>query len=199
MLRAVCFVACSCDRKSTALSQAHVPVATSLSPRSPHGHSSAPHLLPGHLPTFTDLSQAILIPLHGLPLQVATLRSHESAHYTQLTNAHSRTWIAQLPTSPIMPAFTEPSRIKCTYKDCDLHFDSERAMKSHKRHDDDHDYCHKCDEDFDCFDDLAHHKIFRPDTHNKACRVCGQEFKSDSGLKRHIELVSLRTPTKTRH
>ncbi|KAJ4404665.1 hypothetical protein N0V91_005815 [Didymella pomorum] len=87
-----------------------------------------------------------------------------------------------------MPAFTEPSRIKCTYKDCDLHFDSERAMKSHKRHDDDHDYCHKCDEDFDCFDDLAHHKIFRPDTHNKACRVCGQEFKSNSGLKRHIEL-----------
>ncbi|KAF3039260.1 hypothetical protein E8E11_005904 [Didymella keratinophila] len=87
-----------------------------------------------------------------------------------------------------MPAFTEPTRVKCTYKDCDLHFDSERAMKSHKKHDDDHDYCHKCDEDFDSFDDLAHHKIFRPDTHNKACRVCGQEFKSDSGLKRHIEL-----------
>jgi hypothetical protein len=89
-----------------------------------------------------------------------------------------------------MTAFVEPTRIKCTYQNCDLHFDNERAMKSHKKHDDDHDYCHKCDEDFDSFDDLAHHKIFRPDTHNKACRVCGQEFKSDSGLRRHIELVS---------
>ncbi|KAF3046966.1 hypothetical protein E8E12_009613 [Didymella heteroderae] len=88
-----------------------------------------------------------------------------------------------------MPAFTEPTRLKCTYKDCDLHFETEKAMRRHKKHDDDHDYCDKCDEDFDTYDDLAHHKILRPDMHNKACRVCGQEFKSESGLKRHIELV----------
>jgi hypothetical protein len=25
--------------------------------------------------------------------------------------------------------------------------------------------------------------------HNKACRVCGDEFKSVSGMRRHIELV----------
>jgi hypothetical protein len=89
-----------------------------------------------------------------------------------------------------MPAIVDPDRVKCTYADCDLHFESEKEMKRHKKHDDDHDYCHKCDEDFDSYDDLAQHKIYRPDMHNKACRVCGQEFKSESGLKRHIELVS---------
>lgn len=62
-------------------------------------------------------------------------------------------------------------------------------MKRHKKNDDDHDYCHKCDEDFESYEDLAQHKVIRPDMHDKACRICGQEFKSDSGLKRHIELV----------
>lgn len=88
-----------------------------------------------------------------------------------------------------MPAIRDPGRVKCTYPDCDLHFDNEKDMKRHKKNDDDHDYCHKCDEDLESYDDLAHHKIYRPDMHNKACRVCGQEFKSESGLKRHIELV----------
>lgn len=88
-----------------------------------------------------------------------------------------------------MPPMTESGRVKCTYAECDLHFATEKDMKRHKKHDDDHDYCHKCDEDFESYDDLSQHKIVRPDMHNKACRVCGQEFKSESGLKRHIELV----------
>lgn len=90
-----------------------------------------------------------------------------------------------------MPAAMDATRVKCTFDNCDLYFGTEKAMKSHKKHDDNHDYCHKCDQDFDSFDDLAHHKIYRPDMYDKACRVCGQEFKSDSGLKRHIELVML--------
>ncbi len=89
-----------------------------------------------------------------------------------------------------MPAVVDPDRIKCTYPDCDLLFDSEKDMKRHKKHDENHEYCHKCDADFETYDDLAHHKIFRPDAHDKACRVCGMEFKSESGLKRHIEQVS---------
>jgi hypothetical protein len=80
-------------------------------------------------------------------------------------------------------------RIKCTYEDCYERFDTEKHMKSHKKHSDEHYYCHKCDEDFDDFEAFAFHKILVPDKHNKACRVCGDEFKSDSGLKRHIELV----------
>ncbi|KAF1962063.1 hypothetical protein CC80DRAFT_461911 [Byssothecium circinans] len=82
-----------------------------------------------------------------------------------------------------------PNRIKCTYKDCDMSFTSMRSMLSHKKNSEFHDYCEKCDEDFDSYDDLAQHKAFRPDKHHKACRVCGEEFKSTSGLRRHIELT----------
>jgi hypothetical protein len=89
-----------------------------------------------------------------------------------------------------MPVTLEPiNEVKCTYKDCTISFDTEKEMKAHKKNSELHDYCVKCDEDCDSFDDLAMHKALRPDNHGKACRICGQEFKSSSGLKRHIELV----------
>ncbi|KAF2029242.1 hypothetical protein EK21DRAFT_113137 [Setomelanomma holmii] len=88
-----------------------------------------------------------------------------------------------------MPATLEQlRRIKCTYKDCFESFDTEKAMKSHKKYSDEHDYCHRCDEDYEDHDSYAFHKITKPEIHGKACRVCGEEFKSESGLKRHIEL-----------
>lgn len=74
-----------------------------------------------------------------------------------------------------------------------MYFSTEKAMRNHKKHSDEHEYCHKCDEDFDAYEDYAQHKITRPEEHGKACRVCGDEFKSDSGLRRHIEMVC--TPT----
>jgi hypothetical protein len=90
-----------------------------------------------------------------------------------------------------MPAKLEPlRRVKCTYADCYESFDSEAAMKNHKKYSEEHDYCHKCDLDFDDFNAFAFHKLTRPTEHNKACRVCGDEFKSTSGLRRHTELVS---------
>ncbi|KAJ4305810.1 hypothetical protein N0V90_001342 [Kalmusia sp. IMI 367209] len=88
-----------------------------------------------------------------------------------------------------MPATLQPiNKFACTYKGCPASFDTKEKMKSHKRRSDEHDYCHKCDEDFESYDDLARHKAFRPDKHGKACRVCGEEFKCTSGLRRHIEL-----------
>lgn len=88
-----------------------------------------------------------------------------------------------------MPASLEPiRRFKCTYNDCNMSFDTEKQMRVHKKHSDEHDYCYKCDEDFESFEDYAMHKITRPAEHGRACRVCGDEFKSTSGLKRHIEL-----------
>ncbi|USP78405.1 uncharacterized protein yc1106_05679 [Curvularia clavata] len=87
-----------------------------------------------------------------------------------------------------MPAQLEPvRRVKCTYKDCMMSFDTEKQMKSHKKHSDEHEYCPKCDVDFDSFEDYTMHKIIRPKEHNLACRVCGDEFKSQSGLNRHID------------
>ncbi|KAH9867040.1 hypothetical protein IAQ61_007631 [Plenodomus lingam] len=79
-------------------------------------------------------------------------------------------------------------RIKCTYQSCGLYFVNEKAMKRHKRYSEEHEYCHLCNEDFDTIEDYIQHKIIKPVEHKKACRVCGDEFKSDSGLKRHIEL-----------
>lgn len=62
-------------------------------------------------------------------------------------------------------------------------------MKRHKRNTEIHDYCHKCDEDFPDVDSFNEHKAFRPDKHDKACRLCVMEFKSKDGLKLHVELV----------
>jgi hypothetical protein len=90
-----------------------------------------------------------------------------------------------------MVALEPIKKVKCTYKDCPASFDTEAQMRSHKKNSPEHDYCSKCREDFDSYEDLLYHKIRRPDAHNKACRVCGEEFKSDSGLRRHIEMVSV--------
>ncbi|ORY13178.1 hypothetical protein BCR34DRAFT_600102 [Clohesyomyces aquaticus] len=79
-------------------------------------------------------------------------------------------------------------RVKCTYNDCQASFDTEKEMKRHKRHAQEHDYCPKCDEDFLSYDEYALHKAFRPNEHGKACRICGEEYKTESALKRHIEL-----------
>lgn len=72
-----------------------------------------------------------------------------------------------------------------------MFFENEKEMKNHKRYSGEHDYCYKCNEDFVSYEKYMYHKITNPKAHNKACRVCGEEFKSASGLKLHIELVSV--------
>ena len=62
-------------------------------------------------------------------------------------------------------------------------------MKKHKKQAEEHDYCGRCDMDFESFDDYTRHKVYVPDVHGKACSACGEEFKSKSGLQRHFELV----------
>lgn len=90
------------------------------------------------------------------------------------------------------PRLVPLKRFPCTYEDCSASFDSEKEMRSHKKHSPEHDYCSKCNEDFESLDDLNQHKAFRPDKHHLACRVCGDEFKSPAGLKLHIEIVCAR-------
>jgi hypothetical protein len=89
-----------------------------------------------------------------------------------------------------MPATLEPIKtFACTFAGCAASFDTEKKLIGHKRDSDEHDYCSKCFLDFESYEDLARHKAFTPDKHGKACRICGEEFKSVSGLKRHTELV----------
>src|SRR4051812_22309192 len=85
----------------------------------------------------------------------------------------------------------DPPSVRCTYEDCPVIFRSEKAMKKHKLNDPAHDYCRKCDLDFTSYDEFAQHKAFRPETPHKECRICGDEFRTKSGLYRHIDLVSL--------
>jgi hypothetical protein len=128
------------------------------------------------------------------------LKPHESHRLSETTNRDipkatvrsiSPAFQGLIGLQRIMPATLEPlRRIKCTYGTCYESFDSEKAMKNHKKHSDEHDYCDKCDEDFADYEAFARHKVLKPMEHNKACRVCGDEFKSGSGLQRHIELVS---------
>ncbi|KAH7068075.1 hypothetical protein BKA63DRAFT_105670 [Paraphoma chrysanthemicola] len=88
-----------------------------------------------------------------------------------------------------MPAQLEPLKpVKCTYEDCYESFDTEKEMRRHKKYSDEHDYCYKCDEDYEDPEAYALHKITKPKVHDLACRVCADEFKTKSGLKRHIEL-----------
>lgn len=71
-----------------------------------------------------------------------------------------------------------------------MSFDTVKAMKRHKKDSGEHDYCEKCDEDFETDADLSMHKAFRPDMHAFACRICGEEYKTASGMKRHVQSVS---------
>ncbi|KAF2199745.1 hypothetical protein GQ43DRAFT_456939 [Delitschia confertaspora ATCC 74209] len=88
-----------------------------------------------------------------------------------------------------MAAKLQPVKaIKCTYNDCAMSFDTVLEMKRHKKYAKEHDYCPKCDEDFDSWDELTLHKAFRPDNHGKACRLCGEEFRSESGMVRHVKM-----------
>lgn len=83
---------------------------------------------------------------------------------------------------------SQVKRFKCTYKDCDLHFPTKKAMRLHKYKEPSHDFCHKCNKDFDSWETLLEHKASTPEVHHLACRICGDEFRTPSGLRRHVEL-----------
>ncbi|GLA15895.1 hypothetical protein AnigIFM62618_002452 [Aspergillus niger] len=80
-----------------------------------------------------------------------------------------------------MSAHGSSTRVPCTYKDCSGVFGSEWDMKRHKVNE--HDYCKRCDEDFQDDEYLLLHKI-KSDKHI-VCVVCGIDFRSEGGRDLH--------------
>ncbi|GFN12674.1 putative C2H2 finger domain protein [Aspergillus tubingensis] len=73
------------------------------------------------------------------------------------------------------------TRVPCTYKECSGVFESAGEMKRHKANE--HDYCSRCDEDFQDDEYLLLHKI-KSDKHI-VCVVCGIDFRSEGGRDLH--------------
>lgn len=48
--------------------------------------------------------------------------------------------------------------VSCTFKECTETFTSAKEMKKHKKHSDEHEYCHLCDIDFDEWETAIIHK-----------------------------------------
>lgn len=89
-----------------------------------------------------------------------------------------------------MPATLEPIKaFPCTFKNCALSFDTEKERKKHKKNTPQHDYCAKCNIDFECWDDFVAHKADRNSEVHISCLYCGEDFKTDSGRARHIRQV----------
>ena len=79
----------------------------------------------------------------------------------------------------------------CSYKECTCGFDTRKKLRRHKK--EEHDWCDRCDMDFE--DDLAliNHRIestLEDQGKHIACLDCGDEFVSEAGRNRHMKIVS---------
>ncbi|ODM19497.1 hypothetical protein SI65_04481 [Aspergillus cristatus] len=76
-------------------------------------------------------------------------------------------------------------KIPCTYDDCKFLFASVEEMRKHKEMEPLHDYCAKCDIDFE---DEERHLIHKLQAENKhiVCPICGIDFRSEGGRDAHI-------------
>lgn len=81
--------------------------------------------------------------------------------------------------------------VPCTFDDCPRRFSSVEEMKKHKDNEPEHEYCRRCDLDFEDEVRFLIHKI--RDGKHIACPVCGIEFRSEGGRDGHIRQVSVFT------
>ena len=82
--------------------------------------------------------------------------------------------------------------VHCTYEDCPRTFRTIKDMKAHKTKDPEHDYCSKCDKDFEDEMRLLIHKLSLSKAGRNdhiACPICGIDFKSRGGCEMHIRQV----------
>ncbi|EAW14507.1 putative C2H2 finger domain protein [Aspergillus clavatus NRRL 1] len=77
-----------------------------------------------------------------------------------------------------------PRKTRCTFPNCPRLFDSVEEMKRHKRFTPEHEYCSRCDEDFQDEQRLLIHKI--KSNKHIVCPICGIDFRSEGGRDVHI-------------
>lgn len=76
--------------------------------------------------------------------------------------------------------------LQCPYEGCYQRFKTERDLRKHKMRENDHEYCAKCNLDFDDWQGLVDHKASSPSSKHITCGKCGMDFGSLSGRERHI-------------
>ncbi|KAI1991961.1 hypothetical protein LOZ51_004551 [Ophidiomyces ophidiicola] len=75
-------------------------------------------------------------------------------------------------------------QLRCTFAGCNYICSSERELMKHKKYSPQHEYCHKCDQDFEDEESFMIHKI--QSTKHIACPICGDDFKSEGGRGLHL-------------
>ncbi|KAL2829193.1 hypothetical protein BDW59DRAFT_178538 [Aspergillus cavernicola] len=77
-----------------------------------------------------------------------------------------------------------PTRIPCSYPNCNYFFSNLKEMKKHKTINPGHEYCARCDEDYEDEEQLFIHMI--KSNKHIVCPVCGTQFGSEGGRDGHI-------------
>lgn len=78
-------------------------------------------------------------------------------------------------------------KFPCTFDDCPRLFTSVEEMKKHKESEPEHEYCSRCDEDFEDEERLLIHKLLTEK--HIVCPICGIDFRSEGGRDGHIRQV----------
>lgn len=91
--------------------------------------------------------------------------------------------------SPRMSRPISQRKVACTFDDCSRLFLSVEEMRSHKESEPLHDYCDRCDMDFENEERFLIHKIMTASKHI-VCPICGIDFRSEGGRDAHIRQVN---------
>ncbi|KAF7183947.1 hypothetical protein CNMCM7691_004437 [Aspergillus felis] len=83
-----------------------------------------------------------------------------------------------------MPNPATPKKVLCTFPDCPRRFNTVEEMKKHKSSAPEHEYCTRCDEDFENEERHLIHKI--KSNKHIVCPICGVDFRSEGGRDGHI-------------
>ncbi|EEQ31038.1 putative protein S-acyltransferase [Microsporum canis] len=79
----------------------------------------------------------------------------------------------------------DPRAFPCPYEGCLQAFPSAGQLINHKKFTADHEYCERCNEDFQFEEDLLLHKM--KSSRHIICPVCFDDFRSEGGRDVHIQ------------